>query len=158
MRDIYSIEQDILDCIMIDEETGEDIGTDFERLDALQMEREKKLESVAAWYKALAAEHEMVKAEKTALEKRQRSIMRRMESVKAYLFEHLQGEHITSGRVKTSYRTTRDCVDITDEKLVPIECMRVSYEPNKTAIKAMIKAGNVVPGAELNDHISLIIK
>ena len=44
MRALYEINQDILDCV--DLETGEILDT--EKLDALQMEREAKLEGVAA--------------------------------------------------------------------------------------------------------------
>ena len=43
MRALYEIDNEILACV--DLETGEVIDT--ERLDALQMEREKKVEAVA---------------------------------------------------------------------------------------------------------------
>ena len=54
MRALYDIDQDILDCV--DLETGEILDT--EKLDALQMEREAKLEGVALWVKDLRAEAE----------------------------------------------------------------------------------------------------
>ena len=43
MRSLYEIDQEILDCV--DAESGEIL--DVEKLDALQMERERKLEGVA---------------------------------------------------------------------------------------------------------------
>ena len=45
MRALYDIDAAILDCV--DQETGEIL--DPEKLDALQMEREQKLEGVALW-------------------------------------------------------------------------------------------------------------
>ena len=59
MRPIYEIDQDILDCV--DMETGEILDT--EKLTALQMERERKLEGVALWVKDLSAEAAAVKEE-----------------------------------------------------------------------------------------------
>ena len=49
MRALYDIDQEILDCV--DLETGEIL--DSAKLDALQMERERKLEGVALWIKDL---------------------------------------------------------------------------------------------------------
>ena len=49
MRALYEINADILSCV--DLETGEILDT--EKLDALQIEREAKLEGVALWVKDL---------------------------------------------------------------------------------------------------------
>jgi hypothetical protein len=38
-------------------------------------------------------------------------------------------------------------VMITDEKMLPRDCLRVMVEPNKTVIAEHLKAGHVVPGA-----------
>lgn len=57
---LYEIDEAILSCI--DEETGEVI--DEERLTELALEREKKIENVALWYKNLMAEKEAYKKEK----------------------------------------------------------------------------------------------
>lgn len=52
MANLYDINSEILSCI--DAETGEII--DVERLQALQMEREQKVENVALWYKNLLSD------------------------------------------------------------------------------------------------------
>ena len=49
MRPLYEIDAEIL--ASVDQETGEIL--DIEKLDALQMERERKLEGVALWVKDL---------------------------------------------------------------------------------------------------------
>ena len=65
---LYEIDNAILDCI--DLETGEVIDT--ERLDALNMERDAKIENVVLWIKDLMAEANAIKVEKLALAERQK--------------------------------------------------------------------------------------
>lgn len=43
----------------------------------------------------------------------------------------------------------RDKVEVTDESALPADYVRVSTAPDKTAIMAAFKAGQIVPGAEL---------
>ena len=59
---LYEIDEQILGCI--DAETGEIIDADM--LNALQIERDAKIENVALWIKDLKAEAEAYKAEKQA--------------------------------------------------------------------------------------------
>ena len=75
---IYDIEAEIMDCI--DQETGEII--DIDRLNALEMERDKKISNVACWIKDLKAEAEAIKAEKQTLDKRQKAAENKAESLK----------------------------------------------------------------------------
>ena len=70
MRALYEIDQEILDCV--DLETGEIL--DSAKLDALQMERERKLEGVALWVKDLNYEAQMVKEEADKLTARKRAL------------------------------------------------------------------------------------
>lgn len=78
MASIYEIDQEILACI--DEETGEIL--DAKRLDALQMEREKKLENVACWVKNLLADADAIKAERRQLEEREKAARNKAERLK----------------------------------------------------------------------------
>ena len=73
MKALYEIDQEILDCI--DMETGEIL--DLEKLTALQMERERKLEGVALWIKDLNAEAAAVKEEADKLTARKKSLYNR---------------------------------------------------------------------------------
>ena len=65
---LYEIDNAILECI--DMETGEVI--DAEKLDALNIERDAKIENVVLWIKDLKAEAEAIKAEKLTLAERQK--------------------------------------------------------------------------------------
>ena len=156
---IYEIDQAIMRCV--DLETGEIIDT--EKLDKLQMEKEKKLENVACWIKDLKAEAEALKNEKLALAERQRVAENKAESLKKWLAYALQGEKFKTTKCAISFRKT-EAVEVTDEglnNLMKEHDELLTYkapEPNKTAIKQAIKDGLNVDGVQLVQNISTIIK
>ena len=151
---LYEIDEAILSCI--DQESGEII--DGEKLDALQIERDEKLEGVALWIKDLKAEAEALKAEKQAFADRQKAAENKAESLKKWLSDALAGEKFKTTKVAVSFRKTQS-VQVSDiweleEKFVKVP------EPtaDKAAIKAAIKAGEDVKGATLIDSISISVK
>lgn len=156
---IYEIDQAIMECI--DLETGEIIDTD--QLDKLQMEREKKLENVACWIKELKVEAEALKNEKQALAERQKVAENKAESLKKWLAYALQGEKFKTTKCAISFRKS-EAVEVTDEglnNLMKEHDELLTYkapEPNKTAIKQAIKDGLNVPGVQLVQNVSTIIK
>lgn len=154
MATLYEIDEAILACI--DQETGEII--DGEKLDALQIEREEKLESVALWIKDLKAEAEALKAEKQAFAERQKAAESKAESLKKWLADALAGEKFKTTKVAVSFRKTQS-VQVSD--IWELDEKFVKYaEPtaDKAAIKAAIKAGEEVNGATLIESVSLSVK
>ncbi|MEG1492494.1 MAG: siphovirus Gp157 family protein [Oscillospiraceae bacterium] len=97
---IYEIEQAVL--ALVDPETGELL--DFEAFEALQMEREQKIENMACWAKDLTAQAAAIKAEEAALAERRSVIERKANNLKAYLSEILCGAKFESAKVKITYR------------------------------------------------------
>jgi len=156
---LYEIDNAILDCI--DLETGEVI--DAERLDALNMERDAKIENVACWIKDLKAEAEAIKAEKQALAERQRVAENKAESLKKWLAYALDGQKFGTAKCAISFRNT-ESVEVTDEGLEALMKEHgdlLTYkkpEPNKTAIKQALKDGLTVAGVELVRNTNVIIK
>lgn len=156
---LYEIENAILDCIDI--ETGEVIDT--ERLDALQMERDAKIENVALWIKDLKAEAEAIKAEKMALAERQRVAENKAESLKNWLAYALDGQKFSTAKCDVSFRKTEK-VEISDVGMIRLmkehdELLTYKEpEPNKTAIKQALKDGLTVQGVQLVQNVSTIIK
>lgn len=138
-------------------ETGELI--DPERLDRLQMEREAKLEGVACWIKNLLSDANAIKAEKEALAEREAKCRKKAEQLKGYLAYALGGEKFSTAKCAVSFRKS-ESVEVEDLTLVPAELLRVknSYEADKTAIKAAIKAGQEINGCRLVEKISAQIK
>lgn len=151
---LYEINEAILGCI--DQETGEVI--DPEKLDALTMERETKLENVALWIKDLKAEAEALKAEKQAFADRQKAAETKAESLKKYLEYALSGEAFKTTKVAVSFRKTKS-VKINDIFKISNEYLKYA-EPtaDKAAIKKAIEAGEQIEGAELVEGLSVSIK
>lgn len=153
---LYEIEAEIMDCI--DQETGEVI--DIDRLNALEMERDKKISNVACWIKDLKAEAEAIKAEKQSLDKRQKAAENKAESLKTWLQGILQGEKFKDSRCAISYRRSEK-VTFADDFVVdslPDEMKKITIEPRKTEIKEFLKAGGEIEGVRIEENTSMTIK
>lgn len=159
---LYEIDAAIAACI--DEETGEVI--DCEKLVALNMEREQKIESIALWYKNDVAEAAAIREEEKALAERRRKLERSAESKKAFLDRLLGGAKFSTARCAVSYRKSQR-VEVEDmgravtwllahdhAEAVDIPAPTAS----KTAIAAILKSGEAVDGAELVSGLSMAIK
>ena len=163
MRALYDIDQEILGCV--DQETGEILDT--ARLDALQMEREKKLEGVALWVKDLKAEAAAVKEEADKLTARKKALDNKIERLKTWLLYALGGEKLNTPRCKV-YQTHSQKLAVEDEgKLVrfletleePEQFLRFrDPELRKDEIKKALKADFEIPGASLEETESVVIK
>lgn len=163
MRALYEIDQAILDCV--DLETGEIL--DAEKLDALQMEREQKLEGVALWIKDLKAEAEAVKAEADKLTARKKSLENKIDGLKQWLLYALNGEKLKTPRCNV-YQTHSQKVVIDDEKALVDMLMTSPFgekflrvkdpEIDKTALKDSMKQGYEYEFAHLEQTESVVIK
>ena len=151
---LYEIERAILEAV--DTETGEIINE--EMLDSLLMEKEQKIEGIALWIKNLTAEASALKAEKEAFAKRQKVAENKVESLKKYLTNALQGEKFQTTKVSIGFRSS-ESVEITDISKIPDDYLRYKDpEADKTAIKQMIKDGYQIDGAVLVRKQSIQIK
>ena len=153
---LYDIEAEIMECI--DQETGEVI--DIDRLNALEMERDRKISNVACWIKDLKAEAEAIKAEKQALDKRQKAAENKAESLKTWLQNILQGEKFKDSRCAISYRKSErvDFADNFNFDTLPDYMKKVTIEPRKTEIKDYLKTGATIEGVELVESSNIQIR
>lgn len=162
MNSLYEIDQRILD--LVDPETGELL--DIEAFNALQMERDAKIESMALWIKDLTAMSSAIKAEIDTLTERKRAAERRCESLKRYLGEILQGEKFTTAKCAVSFRrSTAVQVDDTESLVRWLEqngyddCVKYKEpEVSKTEVGKLLKSGMTVPFAHLEERNSLGVK
>lgn len=154
---LYDIESAVESCVIVDEETGEVVGIDEERLAQLQMERERKLEGVACWIKNLNAEAAAIGEEVRRLTARKRAAENRAESLKRWLADALDGDKFRTPRTSISWRTSW-AVEITDADAVPDEFATYERKLSKTAIGDALKAGTEVPGAERVQRRSMIVR
>ena len=152
MAKLYEIDKAIADCV--DAETGEII--DFERLDALQMERKKKIESVCLWYRELLGDADKLKGEIEYLTRRKRQLESKAEQLTSWVALALHNsDSFETPLVRCKWRKSTS-VFINGE--VAKKYMRVKYEPDKTLIKDVLKNGKKVRGASLKENKNLIIE
>lgn len=157
---IYDIDSAI--TALIDNETGE--VSDEEAFDALQMERDKKVENIGLLFKDLQAEAKAIKEEEANLAARRKAVENKSERLKHLLEYALNGDKFSTPRLKVSYRKS-STVELSGGFVEWAEFNAddlLTYsepKPNKTAIKAAIKDGRV-PGdmATIETHENISIK
>lgn len=161
MATLFEINQCLLD--LVDTETGE--IKDLEVWGALKMDRKEKLANIALLAKNSAADIKILKDEEDSFKRRRKAAEKTLAWCKETLLRELKGEKLTDERRRfsVSYRQT-ESVKVNDFSLVPKEfikeipeCMKESLV-DKQGIKAAIKAGRMVPGAEIDTAPSIQIR
>ena len=142
---------------IVDIETGELVTV--EDIEALEMARADKIEGWGLWLKNKTAELDAIKAEAKKLSERAAALSGKIEGSKKRYQWYLNGEKVSTPRLSVSYRKT-ESVDVYFADELPTEFLRekVTYEPDKAAIKAAIKSGCDVAGAKLVSGVSMTIK
>ena len=153
---LYEIDQGIEECI--DQETGEII--DMEKLDALLMERDAKIENIGLWVKNLKAEAEALKKEKQVFADRQKACENKIKSLEYYLARATNYQPFKTDRLDIRYRKSEAVVmeDRLDLQSVPDEYLNVKIDVNKAEIKKALKAGEVIDGFYLETRQNIQIK
>ena len=141
----------------IDEETGEILNASA--LDDLEIERDTKIENIGLWIKNLEAEAKAVKEEKDNMAARQKSLERKVSSLKDYLVYALNGQKFSTARVSMSYRKS-ESVDLKDNFVYDDKwCeQKVEWKPDKKRIKEALKNGEKIAGATIVEKQNLQIK
>lgn len=158
MANLYEISAQILDCI--DVETGEVV--DVERVAALEMALDEKVENIALWIKNLMADAEAYKREKESFAYKQKVAENKIKSLKEYLGGYLAGNKWKSDRVSISFRKSQS-VEVDLQRLMAFDgadkFLRYKEpDADKTAIKEALKNGDVIPGCALVENQSIQIK
>ena len=154
MASLYEINQSIMDCI--DMETGEII--DIDQLHELQIDRTDKIRNIACYIKNLRSDAAAYDEEAKAFAARKKAAQTKAESLTAYLSSMLNGEKVKDKEYSISWRKS-ESVNITDDSLLP-DTYLVPQPPkvDKAGIKAALKAGTAVTGAELAEKNNIQIK
>jgi len=163
---IYEIDMEIERVLNdVDPETGE-VLFDPELIEALQMERDEKVENLALAVKNLRAEVEAFKNEEKALAERRKVAENQAERAKKYLEYVLGGEKFKTTKVSVSYTTSKSVE--TDKDFVAWAKTHAAFllryrdpEPDKAAVKTLLAEGGeeAVEGhAKIVTNKSMIIK
>ena len=145
----------------VDEETGE-INTDYAALDELFQKREDKITSCGKYYLEEEAEIKAIKEAEKKLKERREKLENKHLRFHNYIEANLGGEEFKCPEFTVSYRTSKS-VELDDDfmEYAKKRCkklLRAKYEPDKTAIKALIESGKKVPHAEIITNTKMKIK
>ena len=156
---LYEIDRAILE--LVNSETGE--IDDFEALDALQLERDSKVENIALYYKNLVAEAKAIRDEENTLADRRKALESKADHMKDYLAYALGGEKFETARVKCSWRRSK-AIEIEDDKFFAWAKGRddlVTYsapKANRAAIKAALEKGEEITGAVMVEKNNITVR
>lgn len=145
----------------LDEETGE-ITFDETNLDELRLMFREKAEACALYVKDQRALAKAIRDEERSLAERRRSAERRADRVERYLLSHideLPDRRLETPRVALSTRRST-AVEVYNDGMVPDEYMayKTTKTVNRDAIRKALKAGEIVPGCQLEERTNVIIK
>lgn len=159
MANLYDINRQLMEFEPeIDPETGE--LTNALEWDELNMAYAEKVENIGCYIKDLNGDIAKFEAEENQLKKRRQSLERKADYLKRLLLNNMNDEKYSSPRCAISFRHTT-VADITaDATVLPSEFVRrkTTVEPNKTAIKAALQAGQNIDGCKLVENVSIQIK
>jgi len=156
-RILYDIDKDIESCMAVDEETGEVMILDCQKLNELQLERDVKIERAALYRKELRAKENALKTEKLSFDKRQKAIKNAADGLDDWIAAALQGQRFETAKVDIKFRKS-EAVSILDMAKLAENFLRVKTEADLTAIKDALKKGEAVEGAELVEKQNIQIK
>lgn len=125
-------------------------------LDSLAGDLEVKAQHVALFARNLESTAAAIKQAEGEMAARRKSLEKRVQGLRDYLLGAMQStgiKKIEGPYLRIGVRDNPESVDVFDAAQVPAEFMRQPEPPppapDKTAIKAAIKAGQEVPGAKL---------
>ena len=158
MAKLYELIRELEDFeLQIDEETGEILN--IEELEALELEKDTKVENICLYIKNLLSDAAAYKAEKESFAQKEKAATKKAEGLKRYLQNMLAGENFKSSKVTVSYRKSK-AIEVFDVKYVPAEYLTITQEvkPDKKAIKEAIENGLEVAGCSLVERQNMSIK
>ena len=161
---IFEIDRQKLDLIenSVDPETGELI-LDESQLEALQMDRDRKIENLLMLYKDTLAQSKVIKDEIENLKGRQSVLDNKAERLKRFAENVLKGEKFETAKVKVSYRSS-EAVEISDSFIAWAKANRddlLKYkepEIDKKAVKDALKNNEEIVGAALTKKLNMQVK
>lgn len=157
MATLYELVKEIEDFqFEIDEETGEILN--FDELDALQLEKNTKVENICLLIKNLRSDAEAYKNEKNSFEQKRKQAENKADRLTAYVQYILAGDKFKSSKVSVSYRKSEKIIC---PELLEVEPDYLRYkepELDKKKIKDAIKAGVKVKGCYMEESLNIQIK
>lgn len=142
----------------VDSETGEILS--YHEIELLEMERSAKIEGWGCWIKNQMSDAAALKAEIENMQARLKALNTKIESSTRRYQEYLNGEKVSTPKLAVTYRKAEAVeVDVpVDELPAQYQRIKTAVEPDKTALKAALKAGEEIAGCHLVTRQSMSIK
>jgi len=161
-RSLFEIDADIrafLDGLYYSvDEDGTLPEADFEKINELNAERDRKIDNIALYYKECIADAAALKAESDKLKARAEIATNKAERLKKYLAQSMDGKPYESARNKISWRSSQS-VEIDEDQLPKKYFIKKTTEaPDKKGLKELLKSGKKIKGARLVDNNNIQIK
>ena len=161
MANLFEINKAIMDAwaACVDPETGEVNDELYAQFEALEMERDAKIEGIACWAKNLTSDAAQYKAEAAVMKERADAAEKQAARLKDYLARALHGTKFETPRCAINWRKST-AVQIAPDADLPAEYLRTktTVEPDKTAIKAALAAGTAIDGCSLETRNNMTLK
>ncbi len=138
-------------------------GTDItEYLDAVEMQLNNKVENIVKYSRNLELTAEAVDLEIERLTALKESYRKKSQTLKDYIkYSMLKHgiEKVDTGVCRLSFRKS-ESVEVDDLDKIPehLVVQKISFKPNKKAIKELLDKGEIVPGCHKNITQNLQIK
>lgn len=145
----------------VDPETGEINEEGLAAINALELDRDTKIENIGCWVKNLKSDAAALKEEAKAMTERAARAAKKAESLQHYLEAVLAGQKFQTPKVAISWRKSVSVeVDEAEVPDLPEQFKRteVKVSPDKTAIKDALKAGEIIEGCRLVEKNNISIK
>lgn len=155
---LYEIKQSIQEAIeeCIDMETGEIINPEL--LDNLNEQLNIKRENIALYIKNIVADSKAIDEEIKNLTARKKSINNKVDWLKQYLANDLQGNKFETAKVVVSFRKSKS-VEINPDAEIPNEFLiQQQPKPDKAGLKKAIQSGEVINGVSIVEKQNISIK
>lgn len=162
---LYQLSGNYLEALdfLTDPEADLPIEVINDTLEALGGELEDKTINVAKFMRNMEAAAEAIKVAEADMAKRRKALENRVKWLKDYLKGNMEAcgiSKIECPYFKIAIQKNPAAVNVLDENAIPDQFKEqvITWKIDKAAIKDTIKAGEMVPGAELASGTRLAIK
>ena len=158
---LYEIASQYRAVLEMEPENDDELAAQMNALDELEGELTVKAENIVRYMRNLSAEADALKAEEAALYKKRKAAENKAERLKAYLAAQMTLcglKELKAGLFKLRFQPTTPAISIIDEGAIPEKFWIVKREVSKSSIKDAIKAGEEVPGIEIQRGEALVIR
>jgi hypothetical protein len=140
---------------------GELVGDLDARLSAAEGDMARKVDAVLAYAAERKADSAACSAEAKRLTERARAADAHAERLRDYVLRCMTEagvQRVDGARFKAALSQTPGRVVVSDEMALPLAMIRTTQEPDKSAIRAALLAGEHVPGAHMETSVTLRVR